>query len=107
MSDFDLVLSGRVILSDREVEGGFVAVRDGRVALIGEGAAPAARARHILGPAMILPGAVDAQVHSLSQKGAEGFAASTAAAAAGVVTSIVDMPYDEGDLIASAAAVGR
>ena len=107
MSDFDLVLSGRVILSDREVEGGFVAVRDGRVALIGEGAAPAARERHILGTAMILPGAVDAQVHSLSQKGAEGFAASTAAAAAGGVTSIVDMPYDEGDLIASAAAVGR
>lgn len=107
MSDFDLVLSGRVILTDREVPQGFVAVRDGRVALIGEGAAPAARERHDLGAAMILPGAVDAQVHSLSQKGAEGFAASTAAAAAGGITTIVDMPYDEGDLIASAAAVGR
>lgn len=107
MSDFDLVLSGRVILSDREIGGGFVAVRDGRVALIGEGAAPAARESHHLGAAIILPGAVDAQVHSLSQKGAEGFAASTAAAAAGGVTTIVDMPYDEGDLIASAAAVGR
>lgn len=107
MSDFDLVLSGRVILTDREVENGFVAVRDGRVALIGQGAAPAARDRHDLGAALILPGAVDAQVHSLSQKGAEGFAASTAAAAAGGVTTIVDMPYDEGDLICSAAAVAR
>lgn len=107
MSDFDLVLAGRVILIDREVPRGFVAVRDGRVALVGEGEAPAARERHDVGEGMILPGAVDAQVHSLSQKGAEGFAASTAAAAAGGVTTIVDMPYDEGDLICSAAAVGR
>ncbi|MDO5643271.1 MAG: amidohydrolase family protein [Paracoccus sp. (in: a-proteobacteria)] len=107
MSDFDLVLSGRVVLSTREIPAGFVAVRDGRVALIGEGPPPAARERHSLGPGLILPGAVDAQVHSLSQKGAEGFAASTAAAAAGGVTTILDMPYDEGDLIASAAAVTR
>ncbi|MFV0293696.1 MAG: dihydroorotase [Paracoccus sp. (in: a-proteobacteria)] len=107
MSDFDLVLSGRVILTERELPAGFVAVRDGKVAMIGEGSAPAARERHDLGQALILPGAVDAQVHSLSQKGAEGFPASTAAAAAGGVTTIVDMPYDEGDLICSAAAVNR
>ncbi|MFD1881887.1 dihydroorotase [Paracoccus pacificus] len=107
MADFDLVVRGRVVLTDREVENGFVAVSDGKVALIGQGAAPAGRDSHDLGAALILPGAVDAQVHSLSQKGAEGFAASTAAAAAGGVTTIVDMPYDEGDLIASAAAVGR
>lgn len=107
MSDFDLVLSGRVVLCAREVENGFVAARDGRVALIGEGAPPAGRTRHALGRALILPGAVDAQVHSRSQRGAEGFAASTAAAAAGGVTTIVDMPYDEGDLVCSAAAVRR
>jgi allantoinase len=46
-------------------------------------------------------------VHSLSQKGAEGFAASTRAAAAGGVTTIVDMPYDEGNLVCSAEAVRR
>ncbi|TKW68043.1 MAG: allantoinase [Paracoccus denitrificans] len=107
MSDFDLVLSGRIVLTEREIPAGFVAVRDGRVAMIGEGAPPSGRESHRLGAAMILPGAVDAQVHSLSQKGAEGFAASTAAAAAGGVTTIVDMPYDQDDLIASAAAVGR
>ncbi|WP_151719391.1 dihydroorotase [Gemmobacter serpentinus] len=105
MSDFDLVLSGHLVLHSHEIEAGFVAVRDGKVALIGEGPAPAARARHDLGRALILPGAVDAQVHSLSQKGAEGFAASTAAAAAGGVTTIVDMPYDEGNLVCSAASV--
>ena len=107
MSDFDLVLTGRLILTDRVVEGGFVAVRDGSVAMIGQGAAPGARERHDLGPALILPGAVDAQVHSLSRRGAEGFAASTAAAAAGGVTTIVDMPYDEGNLVCSAEAVAR
>ncbi|MFV0409382.1 MAG: dihydroorotase [Paracoccus sp. (in: a-proteobacteria)] len=107
MSDFDLVLSGRVILTERELPAGFVAVRDGKVVMIGEGAPPMAHTRHDLGEALILPGAVDAQVHSLSQKGAEGFAASTAAAASGGVTTIVDMPYDEGDLICSGDAVRR
>jgi allantoinase len=105
MSDFDVVLTGHIVLCDREVENGFVAVREGKIALLGEGSAPSARERHDLGAAMILPGAVDAQVHSLSQKGAEGFAASTAAAAAGGVTTIVDMPYDEGNLVCSAEAV--
>ena len=71
MSDFDLVLSGTLVLPDALVPRGFVAVRDGKVALVGRGAAPAARERHDLGEALILPGAIDAQVHSLSQKGQE------------------------------------
>lgn len=66
---------------------------------------PMARERHDLGDALILPGAIDAQVHSLSQKNQEDFLWSTRSAAAGGVTTIVDMPYDEGNLIASAAAV--
>lgn len=107
MSDFDLVLSGTVVLPAVILERGFVAVRDGRIALVGRGAAPAARERHDLGRALILPGAIDAQVHSLSQRGQEDFAWSTRAAAAGGVTTIVDMPYDEGDLVCSAEAVRR
>lgn len=46
-----------------------------------------------VGDAYLLPGAVDAHVHSLSHDG-EGILASTAAAAAGGVTTIVEMPYD-------------
>jgi len=107
MADFDTVLTGRVILTDREISRGFVAISGGKLALIGEGAAPEGRERHDFRTGLILPGAVDAQVHSLSQKGAEGFAASTRAAAAGGVTTIVDMPYDEGNLVCSAAAVQR
>lgn len=107
MADFDLVLIGTVVRPDVVIERGFVAVRDGKVALVGRGRAPAARDRHDLGPALILPGAIDAQVHSMSQKGQEGFSWSSNAAAAGGVTTIVDMPYDEGDVVNSGAAVHR
>lgn len=66
MSDFDLVLSGTVVLPNRIIESGYIAVRDGKVAAIGDGVAPSASERHDLGEALILPGAIDAQVHSLS-----------------------------------------
>ncbi|MDF0695583.1 amidohydrolase family protein [Rhizobium sp. MC63] len=105
--DFDLVLQGTVVLPDRILEEGYVAARDGRIAEVGLGVPPAARERHLLGRALILPGAIDAQVHSLSQKNQEDFVWSTRSAAAGGVTTIVDMPYDEGDLVCSAAAVKR
>ena len=107
MADFDLVLKGTVVLADRIVEGGHVAVRDGKVVHVGQGAMPAARERHDLSGALILPGAIDAQVHSLSQKNQEDFLWSTRSAAAGGVTTIVDMPYDEGNLVSSAEAVKR
>ena len=105
MSDYDLVLKGTLVLADRIVPGGYVAVRDGLVADVGQGDMPAAKERHDLGAALILPGAVDAQVHSLSQKNQEDFIWSTRTAAAGGVTTIVDMPYDEGNLVCSAEAV--
>ena len=105
MPDFDLVLQGRVVLPTHVVEGGFVAVADGRIARVGAGEPPAGRESHRLGEALILPGAIDAQVHSLSQRGQEDFHWSTRSAAAGGVTTIVDMPYDEGQVVSSAAAV--
>lgn len=107
MADFDLVLSGTVVLPDRILQNGFVAVRDGVVALVGQGTAPAAHDRHLLPDALIFPGAIDAQVHSLSQKGQEDFIWSTRSAAAGGITTIVDMPYDEGHLVCSSQAVAE
>ena len=94
----DKVFTGQVVLTDRVLENGWVLVSDGRVAQIGTGAPPAGE--RIGGPsAYILPGAIDAQVHSRSQMGQEDFIWSTRSAAAGGVTTIVDMPYDDGDLI--------
>lgn len=107
MSDFDLALSGTVVLPDLVIENGYVAVRGGKVAHVGEGIAPSAHERHVLGDALILPGAIDAQTHSLSQKDQEDFIWSTRSAAAGGVTTIVDMPYDEGNLVCSAEAVRK
>ena len=99
MSDFDLVVIGNVVLTDRVTEGGYVAVRSGIIERIGTGPAPSATNVHDFSGALVLPGAIDAQVHSKSQKDQEDFIWSTRSAAAGGVTMIVDMPYDDGDLI--------
>ena len=99
MSDFDLVVTGCVVRPDRILEDGYVAVRDGVVERVGQGAAPAARERHNFGTALVLPGAIDSQVHSRSQRGQEDFIWSTRSAAAGGVSTIVDMPYDDGFLV--------
>jgi len=105
MADFDTVLIGTLVLPDRLVPHGYVAIAGDKIAAVGDGPAPAARDRHDLGDALILPGAIDAQVHSLSQKDQEDFIWSTRSAAAGGVTTIVDMPYDEGNVVNSARAV--
>jgi allantoinase len=102
MGDFDLVLSGTIVQARKITENGYVAVRDGTIVHIGQGTPPAAKVRHDFGKAYVLPGAIDSQVHSRSQKGQEDFIWSTRSAAAGGVTTIVDMPYDDGMLICTA-----
>ncbi|HWL30770.1 MAG TPA: dihydroorotase family protein [Xanthobacteraceae bacterium] len=99
MSDYDLIITGQVVSADRVRENGYVAIRGGVIERVGEGTPPAARERHDFGKAYVMPGAIDAQVHSRSQLGQEDFVWSTRAAAAGGVTTIVDMPYDDGKLI--------
>ena len=82
MSEFDWVVTGCVVRPDRILEDGYVAVRDGVVERVGQGASPAARERHNFGSALVLPGAIDSQVHSRSQRGQEDFIWSTRSAAA-------------------------
>jgi allantoinase len=102
MADIRLVIRGTVVLPRQTIVGGHVAVgADGRVAAYGAGKGPAAAEVADYGDCLILPGAIDAQVHSRSQAGQEDFIWSTRAAAAGGVTTIVDMPYDDGNLIAT------
>ena len=62
-------------------------IQDGRIASIGE---PAGGGLDF-GRALLLPGAVDVHVHTRSYAG-EGLERCTRAAAAGGVTTIVDMP---------------
>ena len=97
----DKVFSGTVVLPDRIIENGHVLVGDGSVQFVGSGALPQGEKHG--GPGfVVLPGAIDAQVHSRSQLGQEDFVWSTRSAAAGGVTTIVDMPYDDNCLIATA-----
>jgi allantoinase len=102
MSDFDTVIRGMFVGESGVVERGFAAVREGAIALLGSDDAPAARTTHDFGNAIVLPGVIDGQVHSRSQKDQEDFVWSTRSAAAGGVTTIVDMPYDAGLLISTA-----
>ena len=102
MADFDTVMTGTIVTEEGVREGAYVAISDGRIARIGAGSAPAARNTLDFGSALVLPGAIDGQVHSRSQADQEDFIWSTRAAAAGGVTTVVDMPYDAGTLICTA-----
>ncbi|MDE2456623.1 MAG: amidohydrolase family protein [Burkholderiales bacterium] len=101
MSDFDLVVSGRVVDPETTIDDGWIGVRDGRVAARGTGAAPAARERVDARGQWIVPGVIDGQVHSASQSHQEGIGWASRAAAAGGVTVMVDMPYDDPEPVAS------
>jgi len=97
----DQVFIGEIVLPGRVIENGYVLAGDGLVQRVGEGPAPAGE-RHGGPGCIVLPGAIDSQVHSRSQGDQEDFIWSTKSAAAGGVTTIVDMPYDEGRLISTA-----
>jgi allantoinase len=97
----DKVFTGAIVLPDRIIENGYVLACDGMVRAVGSGPPPAGE-RHGGPEFLVLPGAIDAQVHSRSQLGQEDFIWSTRSAAAGGVTTIVDMPYDDNCLIATA-----
>ncbi len=97
---FDLVVRGRVVLPGCDPRPLAVAVTDGRVAALAErGARVDALDDLDAGDALVLPGVVDVHVHTRSAAD-EGIEAATRAAAAGGVTTIVDMPYDASGPIA-------
>src|SRR6187399_2911300 len=81
MADFDLVLRGRRVITRAGEVPRCIAVRDGVVVADDE---------------VLLPGLVDSHVH-VNEPGRtewEGFATATRAAAAGGVTTIMDMPLN-------------
>jgi allantoinase len=93
-----IIQSDRVVLPDG-VRPAAILVRDGRIAAIEPGAraAPAAGERVIdAGALAVSPGLVDSHVHidDPGRESWEGFAHATRAAAAGGVTTIVDMPLN-------------
>jgi allantoinase len=94
MADFDTVFMGDIVTGDEVLADGWIAARDGSIAAIGSGSPPAAASVHDHRGRSILPGLVDGHMHTSSAIGWDGIAGATRAAAAGGVTTCVDMPYD-------------
>ena len=89
----ELVVAGNLALPGDRLVAGEIGIRDGRIAAIAEIGALNSENR-IDATGLVLPGVVDAHVHTRSEPG-EGITRATTAAAAGGVTTIVDMPYDD------------
>lgn len=100
---FDLVVRGDVVLPDRVIEGGGVAVRGERIeALLGPDGDPPAR-EHLGGRGLlVLPGGVDVHAHALLEP-QEGTERMTRGAIAGGTTTVVDQPLDLPEPITTAA----
>ena len=98
MADSELAIRARRVVTPEGIRPATVAVRDGRIAAVTEfGDSPdAAAVEELPGQEILLPGLVDTHVH-VNEPGRtewEGFASATRAAAAGGVTTLIDMPLN-------------
>ncbi|MEU4209382.1 allantoinase AllB [Streptomyces sp. NPDC026206] len=94
----DLILRSRRVVVPEGIRPADVAVADGRIAAVlpHGGPPPAAAAVEDLGDDVLLPGLVDTHVH-VNDPGRsewEGFGTATRAAAAGGITTLIDMPLN-------------
>jgi len=95
---FDLVIQASRAVCDGAEAARSIGIAGGRIVAVEPAGSPAPARRVIeIGPdAVLLPGLVDSHVHVCEPGHAdwEGFAAATRAAAAGGITTLVDMPLD-------------
>lgn len=90
----DLAVIGHVVCRAGRFPRGEVRIREGRVVAVSPTPGEARRREQIdVGDAYVLPGVIDPHVHSLSHPG-EGVSAATRSAAAGGVTTVMEMPFD-------------
>jgi allantoinase len=102
-----MAVRGNIVLGERVVRGGALLIDNGKISVVADTCADS-QADTVIDARgkLILPGAVDSHVHSLSFPG-EGFFHSTRSAAGGGVTTIVDMPVDAPAGIAGPEALAR
>jgi allantoinase len=104
----ELVVRSRRVLTPGGLAPASLHIEGGRiVALAGPDAIPAGVPVDDLGDAVVMPGLVDTHVH-INEPGRtewEGFASATAAAAAGGITTLVDMPLNSVPPTTSAEAL--
>jgi allantoinase len=103
----DLVVVGDVVTPTGVLRAGAVAIENGRIVEVGTSASSVdARERLEMAGRWVMPGAIDAHVHCFSAP-QEGFVNATRAAAAGGVTTIIEMPYDAGEPVVSRERLER
>ena len=93
---YDLVVRAASVLVDGEFRPAEVGVIDGRIAAISTERLEGDTSVELADDAVLLPGIVDTHVH-INEPGRtewEGFASATRAAAAGGVTTVIDMPLN-------------
>lgn len=97
MTAFDLAVGSRRVLTPEGERDAVVLVRDGRILdIVTPQSLPTGSAFLDCGSRVVMPGVVDSHVH-VNEPGRtewEGFASATRAAAAGGVTTLVDMPLN-------------
>jgi allantoinase len=93
---FDLVISASSALVNGEFRPAWIGISDGRIAEISAAPLDAEQQISLADDEVLLPGIVDTHVH-INEPGRtdwEGFASATRAAAAGGVTTVIDMPLN-------------
>jgi allantoinase len=104
---FDLAITGNIVVGGQVIDGGTLLVSGERISAITDGLKGFRSNHHIRADGKwVLPGVIDSHVHSLSYPD-EGFFNSTSSAAAGGVTTILDMPLDAPEGIASPEALEK
>src|SRR5262245_22069591 len=104
---FDAVVLGTVVTDDGVTPGAYVAIAGEKIAEVGRGTPPAARTTFDRSSSLIFPGLVDGHVHTGSALGWPGIEGTTKTAAAGGVTTCVDMPYDVPEATTDAGILRR
>ena len=92
----ETLIKGDIVLETGVIEGGAVSVSGGRIVGIHRpGQFPEAAEVHDHSGKLVLPGTIDPHVHAYSSSTEqEGIGGLTRSAAAGGVTTVIDMPYD-------------
>src|SRR5215468_12584242 len=104
---FDAVVLGTVVSEERVTPDAYLAVAGEKIAEVGRGSPPAARTIFDRSGSLIFPGLVDGHVHTGSALGWSGIEGTTKTAAAGGVTTCVDMPYDVPEATTDAGILKR
>ena len=104
--DFDKGLHSKRVVTPSGIKDATILIKNGKITEVIEGKPPGIEGIEELGNAAVMPGIIDAHVH-INEPGRtdwEGFDTATRAAAAGGVTTLIEMPLNASPVTTTAAA---